>query len=127
MSAFKAAPHQPRVHGNEEEKDEGKEKEEAKEEKEEEVEEEKEEGEGDDAHGEDDDDDDDADDDEDDHADDQADESWHLFKYQLELRWNRYERGVALDERGLGIDAILVTLLETATATVVIIWLIVAT
>ena len=44
----------------------------------------------------------------------------------LELRWRRHERGVALDERCLGIDAILVTVLETATATVeyvIITWL----
>ena len=45
-------------------------------------------------------------------------ESWHLLKNQLELRWRRHERGVALDERGLGIGAVLVTVLETATATV---------
>ena len=45
-------------------------------------------------------------------------DSWHFLEKRLELRWRRHERGLALDERGLGVGAVLVPLLETATATV---------
>ena len=45
-------------------------------------------------------------------------DSWHFLEKRLEHLWRRLERGVALDERGLGSGAVLVPLLETATATV---------
>ena len=45
-------------------------------------------------------------------------DSWHFLEKRLELLWRRQERGVALDERGLGSGAVLVPVLETATATV---------